>query len=101
LEAAKVAGTDADEFVALVKELKCEKRRVEDLLAKGELWAAVRAAAERANTTITLGAFFDYCKRETQPPHAIWLNRRSARQKDRAALKRTCRHQKPCGRGCR
>ncbi len=56
-------------FVALVKELKCEAFTVEDLLAKGELWAAVHAAAERANASITLGAFFDYCKRETQPPH--------------------------------
>ncbi len=56
-------------FVALVKELKCEAFTVEDLLSEGKLWAAVHATAERANMTITLGAFFDYCKRETHPPH--------------------------------
>jgi hypothetical protein len=56
-------------FVALVKELECEAFTVEHLLSEGKLWAAVHAAAERANMTITLGAFFDYCKRETHPPH--------------------------------
>jgi hypothetical protein len=67
LVAAEAAsGDERGEFVALVKELKCEKRKVEDLLAKGELWSAVHAAAERMSESITLGAFFDYCKRETQ-----------------------------------
>jgi hypothetical protein len=69
LEAAWAAGTDADRFVRLVTDLGATLERVETLLAKGELWRAVHAAAERANATITLGAFFDYCKRETQPPH--------------------------------
>ena len=68
LEAAEAAGRDAVEFVALVKELKCEKRRVEDLLAKGELWAGLKEDVKSdMSKRRSLGAFFDYCKRESQP----------------------------------
>lgn len=40
---------------------------MQDLLAEGKLWSAVHDKAVAMDKTVELGAFFDYCKRESQP----------------------------------
>ena len=51
----------------MISQLGAGKRKVQDLLAKGELWSAVHDKAVTMDKTVELGAFFDYCKRESQP----------------------------------
>ena len=67
LRAAETAPEDdRKEFVDLVTELDCGKRKVQDLLLKGELWSNWKRRVDGTKSDDSLASFFDYCNRETQ-----------------------------------
>ena len=66
------AEDDRQEFVTLVKKLGCGKRKVQDLLMKGELWSGLKEdVKEDQNKKRTLDSFFDYCNRESKAASPI------------------------------
>jgi hypothetical protein len=69
--AAAAPNDDRDEFLALVDALGCRKRKVQDLLEKGELWSNWKERVKGTERDDTLASFFDYCKREMRSPEAI------------------------------
>ena len=69
--AAAAPDDDRVEFVALVGALGCQKRKVQDLLEKGELWSLLQQEAEKLHKSLDLASFFDFCKREMQSPAPI------------------------------
>ena len=61
--AAAAPDDDREEFEALVDALGCRKRKVQDLLAKGELWSNWKERVKGTERDDTLASFFDYCNR--------------------------------------
>jgi hypothetical protein len=71
LQAAEAADDNRDEYVALITELGCQNRKVQDLLDGDELYKVLLEQAADLSSKATLASFRIHCRRESQPPQSV------------------------------